>query len=216
MNIQSRIAAVLVAAAAVAALIVPNIALAAPGAGIDKGTMPAPSPANPGATYDLQPITLFNTGDAAATYEMLVVPVSKSRTLAPSTSWFVFNPQKFDLAPGAHQLVRVTMKLPSNAAAGNYEALLGGRPMRQASGVFINVGAAARLKMQVAQSTFMAGLYYSSMSLIQATAPWSYVTMAAIVVAIALLVFFVLRSRRADEDEDLDDEEDDDTNSRAA
>jgi len=216
MNTRSRLATLAVAIAAIAALIFPHAALAGPGAGIEKGTMPVPSSAHPGATYNLDPIKLFNTGDAAATYEMLVVPVNKQGKLTPEASWFTFTPQKFDLAPGENRVVQVTMKLPASAGAGSYEALLGGRPIRTGSGVFVNVGAAARLKLEVARSNFFAGTYYGSLSFVQQTAPWSYLAMAAIVVAIVVIVFLVVRRRDADEYEDDEDLEDTDAEFRAA
>lgn len=199
MNTRSRFIVLLAALAAVSAISVPGIASAAPGAGIDKGVMPAPEPARPGVAYDLDTLTIFNTGDEPATFEMLVVPVNKQDKLTPAGEWFTFTPQTFELAPGAHRQVEVAMKLPASAASGQYEALLGGRPVREQEGVFVNVGAAARLKMDVAQSNLLAAMYFGALSFMALWAPWSYVVLAALLIAIVIAVYLVLRARGADE-----------------
>ena len=210
MSIRNRIATVLVASIAIAALLVPGLAFADPGAGIDKGSIAFPNQAHPGATYQLDTVTIFNTGDEAATYEMLVVPINTKGKLSPDASWITFSPQKFLLTPGSHRQVTVTMKLPASAAPGSYEALLGGRPIRPAGGVFVNVGAAARFKMQIAQSNFVAATYYGTVSYLHATAPWSYVAIATVVIALAITIFAVVRARFVGEYEDDEDDDEDD------
>lgn len=210
MRTMSRIIAASLAVVALMAL--PGVALAAPGAGIDKGTIAAPDPARPGASYELETLTLFNTGDTAATYEMLVVPVNKEDKLSPESEWFTFEPQSFELAPGAHEQVKVTMQLPNDAPAGSYEALLGGRPVLETEGVLVRVGAAARLKMEVAQSNIFASAFYGTLSLVQNNAPWSYVIIAAVLIALALTIFLVIRSRMADEYDDEDESDNDSDN----
>lgn len=178
-------------------LLVPDLTLARIGVGVGNGKFILNEPLKAGKTYQLPPLSVINTGDEPASYEVEVTYHVDQKEMWPPREWFHFEPKIFDLEPGRARTVEIRVDLPIKAVPGDYFAFLEGHPIdksvQTASGsARIGVAAAAKLYFSVAPSNVFQAIYYKVTSFFVKTSPWSQIIIGVIV--LAFMVVFVRRN----------------------
>jgi len=176
-------------------LVLPVVVFAKIGVGVGVGKIQVDEPFKSGGIYDLPVITVLNTGDEPAEYQMSVQYLTGQETRddmgqRPDSEWFIFTPQSFPLEPGKVQTVKTTVTLPTKTIPGNYFAYLEAHPVKKsvAGQTSIGIAAATKLWFTIAPSNFFQGLYYRFISLYTRYHPWDTIVLAVIFV-VALLWF---------------------------
>ena len=141
---------------------------------------------SPGGIYKLPSLPVLNTGDEKGDYEVEVTYLSEQPEFPPDSSWFTFTPKSFHLAPGASQLVEVSLTLPVDVRPGNYFAFLEAHPVRKAEGVTIGIAAATKLNFTVKPAGVLGAAIERVRSLLENNAPTSYIVIGVIGAALAL------------------------------
>jgi hypothetical protein len=110
------------------------------------------------------------------------------KQLKPDRSWIEFSPQEFTMSPGKGQAVDVKMSLPLKVVPGDYFAYLVAKPIKGAAPgeVGIGVAAASKLYFTVKPANIFQGVYYRLASLLVRGAPWTYIVIGVIILAIFL------------------------------
>lgn len=155
-------------------LLVPTVAFATIGVGVGTGKIQVDEKLKPGTIYELPSLSVINTGDQAAEYEVVISYHETQPELKPPEGWFIFTPQKFHLEPGKVQLVEIKLNLPLRMEPGNYFAYLEGHPnIKSESGnTSIGVAAAAKLYFTVQPGNFFEGIFYKLISFWKVYSPW--------------------------------------------
>lgn len=188
-----RVAASVLTAVAMLA-IVAGAAAAAQGVRLDLGAISVDRAIAPGADYILPVVGVSNAGTEPSTYRMRTTPLSDTPGATFADRWVTFDPPVFDLAPGAHQAVKVRIVIPIDAEQGRYAGLLVAAvdtPATQASGA-VGAAAGARLTFTVAPSTGLDALWRSLARWATDAMPWLGLVVALVGVA---LLAIVLRRR---------------------
>ncbi|HUW24703.1 MAG TPA: hypothetical protein VMW04_03700 [Patescibacteria group bacterium] len=172
-------------------LLVPPSVFARVGVGIGTGKIEVQGTLKPGMIYSLPPLTVLNTGDEAADYEVSLSYHQDQPQLAPPKEWFSFSPATFRLEPGKVQVVNVRLNLPLKVSPGEYFAYLEGYPVKKndPGNTTIGIAAAAKLYFTVAPANLVLGIYYRALSF------WKLyhrilTIVAAILVIAAAIIFF--------------------------
>lgn len=121
---------------------------AAQGAALDTGRIVVQTPLVTGKSYQLAKLGVRNPGTQRTKYDLLVTPISTD-ALSPQPAWFSFSPKQVTVQAGKQQSVTVSIRVPKDAPAGRYEALVGAQ-IASSGGMAIAAGAAARLTFSVA------------------------------------------------------------------
>lgn len=172
-------------------LIFPVFVLAKVGVGIGTGKIVLDQPLKPGLIYTLPILTILNTGDESSMYGVSITHRENQSEMNPPLDWFSFSPATFKLEPGKAQQVQVKLSIPiKGAKPGSYFVFLEGHPIKTvtAGGTTIGVAAAAKLYFTIESANIFVGLYYRIASLLTIYAPWSYVVLAIIIIAILILL----------------------------
>ena len=171
-------------------LCMPAAVFARVGVGVGTGRIEISEDIRSGSIYTLPPITVFNTGDETATYQMLVTLNETQDELKPNPDWFSFEPSSFVLEPGGAQSVTPTFHPPIRTQPGNYFAYLEARPsetVEQGTAV-VGVAAATKLSFRVVPSSLFDGIYYRLKALYEQYRPLSTILTYAVPAAILLLI----------------------------
>lgn len=67
---------------------------------------------------------ILNKGEETTTYRISLVPLLKTDPGEDAQKWIRFSPRRTRLAPGETQTVRIYLRKPANAPAGEYTARL--------------------------------------------------------------------------------------------
>lgn len=67
---------------------------------------------------------ILNKGDETTTYRITLVPLLKTDPGKDAQEWIRFSPRRASLAPGETQTVRIFLRKPADAPAGEYTARL--------------------------------------------------------------------------------------------
>lgn len=121
------------------------------GVAIDVGRIDVDEDLTAGRRYELPTVRVRNPGTVKTDYRMVVQPISG--TSGPDATWITFSPDEFSLDPDERRPVQVTLTLPDDADAGQYEALLTAQVAPSGDGARIGAGAAARLRFTVESTT---------------------------------------------------------------
>jgi len=158
-----------------AALAFPFSVYAKLGVGVATGKIVVEDELKPGMIYNLPALTVLNTGDEEAEYEVGTAYHEKQPELRPNKEWFEFSPQKFSLKPGEGQKVEIKLNLPVKTEPGDYFAYLEGYPLKKSESGQTSVGIAAATKLYftVVPANMILGVYYKAASLWQIYQPWS-------------------------------------------
>jgi len=170
---------------------IPSLALATIGVGVGSGNITVDEPMKPGTIYQVPSITVINTGDEATNYEPDITFHAQQKEMWPDKEWFQFSPKRFYLEPGETQVVEIRLNLPVKAKPGDYFAFVEAHPVVEAeSGVTrVNVAAAAKFNFTLAPSNIFSGIYYRVVTFFAWYAPWSYIVLAVVLVAILITIF---------------------------
>ncbi|HLM83756.1 MAG TPA: hypothetical protein VK254_00900 [Candidatus Bathyarchaeia archaeon] len=161
------------------------------GVGIGTSKIEMNEALNPGSLHELPSLSIVNTGDEPSEYEVGVEYQEDVPQMRPLREWFVFDPQQFHLEPGENKVVKIFLDLPVKAVPGNYFAYLEGRPLKKSvseSGTAVGVAAATKLYFSIKPASFLAGIYYRLNSLWTKYAPWSYVAVLIILLAVIMAI----------------------------
>lgn len=174
-----------------AACLFPKILLAKVGVGVGTGKITIDEPLYPGTIYELPRLTVLNTGDETAEYEVTVSYHQDQPEQKPPADWIRYEPRQFTLTPNQVQNVAVTLAVPVKAIPGGYFAYLEAHPLATAGrpGTSIGVAAAAKLYFTVAPANLVLGAYYRGLSLFRRWQPWSNLALAGLAALAAGLVF---------------------------
>ena len=173
-------------------LMIPSGISANLGVGVTTGKIEIDKPLKPGGLYTLPSLTVINTGDEAAEYGVSVEYKSDQPRMNPPKEWFIFTPSEFHLEPSQSQVIQVQANIPVKTVPGDYFAYLEGHPIRKsnsAGGATIGIAAASKLFFTIAPANIFQGIYYRFLFLITTNAPWSYVALAAVGMAIIVALF---------------------------
>lgn len=187
-----------------AIVLIPSLALARIGVGVGTGKIYMEGSLKPGGIYTVQEsverqedeersatMSVINTGDEPADYEMSVAFLTGQAEMWPDKTWFSFEPNNFYLDPGKAQAVTVRITLPVNAEPGDYFAFLEARPAKKSTGqggAQIGVAAATKLWFTVGSSNIFTAMYYRLLALFRDYKPWSQIILALIIVATLLTI----------------------------
>ena len=174
---------------------VPLLAGASSGVSINTGKIVLDKPLAPGGTYDLPNVEVSNTGTDPSNYGISVQYNEVQDQRKPDAAWLEFTPSSFRLLPGESALVKVSIAVPENAAAGDYFAYIEADSLqgKGASASSISGAAAARLYFSVAQTNIFKSAAASALSLVTRHSPWSYVLLW--ILAIVLVGLLAMRIR---------------------
>lgn len=167
-----------------------NATYARLGVGVATGKVVVEEKLKPGILYHLPPLTVVNTGDVEADYQVVISYFQDQPQLEPGQDWFIFSPQSFHLQPNKVQVVNITLNLPVTAKPGDYFAYLEAHPVQKAkSGVTtIGIAAAAKLYFTVIPANVLQAIYYKIISFWTLYAPWTNYAAIGIVVVICIIL----------------------------
>lgn len=169
---------------------------AAQGVRLDLGAISIDRAIAPGAEYMLPVVGVSNAGTETSTYRMRSTPLADTPGATFADTWVTFDPPTFDLAPGAHQAVRVRIVVPVDAEPGQYAGLLVAAvqtPVTQVTGA-VGAAAGARLTFEVAASTGLDALLHSLGRWAEGSMPW----LGVVVAMVALMLAAIVLRRRFD------------------
>ena len=162
------------------------------GVGVGTGKIMLNEKLKPGITYDLPPITVYNTGDKASSYYVSIEFSTKEGKLESSKEWYVFTPEEFYLEPEASQVVEVKLRIPiQGAKPGDYFAFLTAQPkgtVEQGS-ASVGVAAAVKLYFTVISANIFQAVYYVISDLFLRYKPWSIIVPLVILLIILWKIF---------------------------
>ncbi|MBM4445644.1 MAG: hypothetical protein FJ020_10175, partial [Chloroflexi bacterium] len=115
----------------------------AAGTNVDLAEIRVDEALMPGEVYQLPTVGVLNTGDRAGSYMAMIARASDEAEPVPYADWFQFEPQSFDLEPGASARVAVSLRLPADARAGDYSVLIAVHPVTGGRGATAGEDAAA-------------------------------------------------------------------------
>ena len=173
-------------------LLIPSIVLGAIGVGVGTGKIIVDGELHAGTIYQVDPVTVLNTGDEPSDYELAITYHAEQPEMWPDGEWFNFSPSNFHLEPAEAQIVNINLNIPIKAVPGDYFAFVEAHPVVPANttgGAHINVAAATKFYFSVAPDNIFQGMYYRILSLFHNSAPWGYIILAVIVMAILLTIF---------------------------
>jgi hypothetical protein len=161
------------------------------GVGVGAGKITLNEDLKPGSIYQLPAIPVMNTGDEESNYGMSVEFNQNQPEMRPDSSWFSYDDQTFHLSPGGSRLVKMSLAIPLKTVPGNYFAYLEAHPIKASvSGVSsIGVAAATKIYFTVAPSNIFQAIYYRTKSLVEGSAPWSYIVFAFVGLFIIVKIF---------------------------
>lgn len=139
------------------------------GVGVGTGKIIIDDTLKPGARYELTPLSVINTGNVPAEYEVSITYHEQQKEMRPDLSWFAFTPNNFVLNPGEVKVVNISLLLPLKTEPGDYFAYLEAHPIRSVKdgSTSIGVAAAAKLYFKVQPSNVLGAMYYRGRSLYQ-------------------------------------------------
>ena len=171
-------------------LLLPLVAFAGVGVGVNLGKIEIDTPLKPGGIYNFPSIGVINTGDTAGEYELAVTYHQDQPQLRPAQEWFNFSPAKFHLEPGQSQSVAVKLSLPVKVKPGDYFCYLEAHPIIKAGpGTTIGVAAATKTYFKVIPANIWQAMYYKVSSFLTIYAPWTYVVLAIVAAAFLIAIF---------------------------
>jgi hypothetical protein len=126
-------------------------AAATTGVSIDVSRINVTQELAPGGEYTLPTFGVRNPGTEATAYEIVVTYVDGQGAHQPPAEWFTFSPGSLTLAGGDSRPVTISLEVPPDAPAGEYEALIGPQIAAEGSGPHVGAAAAARLFFTVSE-----------------------------------------------------------------
>ncbi len=120
--------------------------VASMGVGVELAEIKIDEALRPGEVYQLPAVGVLNSGYQAGSYEATIAHISEQTELVPYADWFNFEPQSFDLEPGASTRVAVSLHLPVDAQGGDYSVLIEVHPV-SGGGEATAIGDAAATKL---------------------------------------------------------------------
>lgn len=126
-------------------------AAATTGVSIDVSRINVTQELAPGGEYTLPTFGVRNPGTESTNYAIVVTYVDGQEAHQPPAEWFTFSPGSLTLSAGQSRPVTTSLEVPPDAAAGEYEALIGPQIAAAGSGPQVGAGAAARLFFTVGE-----------------------------------------------------------------
>jgi len=171
-----------------AAVLLPALAMARIGVGVGTGKIEVSQVLKPGMIYQLPELTVINTGDEAAEYEITTQYHTDQPQMKPAAEWFSFEPQLFRLEAGQTKNVAMGINLPVKTFPGDYFAYIEAHPREKSSdgNTSIGVAAASKLYFTVAPANLLEGVYYRAASFMTKYSPYTWIAFFT-VISLALL-----------------------------
>lgn len=147
-----RAAAVgVVAVAAALAALAPLHVRASVGTGVQAGAIVLPDTAEPGHSYELPRLYIVNTGTEASRYAVHVQRLTHGAEHDVPMAWISLGTTDISLAPGRSLTVPVRLRVPTDAASGDYltNLVVGTTTPGTTSGAALGAAAAAELRFSV-------------------------------------------------------------------
>jgi hypothetical protein len=186
MCVRIVLSTVLLVSIAAAIVARPVTAQSGIGVALDTGRVDVTQRLSKGGTYQLPVVGVRNPGSEAATYTMGTSFLEGQSGRRVPEGWFSFSPQRFTIAPGSTQPVRVTLDIPTRARPDTYAALLHAQVAPSGEGAQIGAAAAAPVTFAVRPSTLPEAWLLRGRSLLADHAPWWYVLPSLALAALAL------------------------------
>ncbi len=158
------------------------------GVGVNLGRIEIEDRLSPGGRFSLPTLGVINTGDEDGNYEVVISYLEGQAEMRPPEGWFSFQPQRFFLAAGESQAVKISLVLPTGADPGDYFAFIEAHPVAEGEGVTIGVAAATKLSFSVKPSNWLDAQRVRLNRFIDDAEPWSYIIPAAILAVILILI----------------------------
>jgi hypothetical protein len=165
-------------------------ASADPGVAIDTGTIAVDEELTAGNTYALPSFGVRNPGNEETDYRIMVWPVADEAP-APDPAWVTFDPDRLTLRPGQNRLIEISLRLPIDAPAADYVALIGPEIVAEGGGAQVGAAAAARLTFTVKSPGAVEVWWLRLKCFFLDNLPWTVLAPVALIGALV-----ALRSRR--------------------
>lgn len=168
-----------------------DLAVAKIGVGIGTGKIQVDDKLKPGSIYNLPALTVINTGDEPADYEVGVSYHENQPEHLAIASWFHFSPKRFSLEPGKAQVVQVELNLPIKTEPGEYFAYIEGYPVKKILNGETSVGiaAAAKLYFTVVPGSISEALYHRIKSFWYVHTPWPQYAIIGLCVVLLIAMY---------------------------
>lgn len=160
------------------------------GVGVGTGKIVVTDILKPGQIYVFPPITVLNTGDEDAVYNLRITYHEAQPEYMPPLEWFVFGDRNFELKPGEAKTVDIRVNIPLKSVPGDYFAYIEAYPNKKTQDGVTSVGvaAAAKLYFTIAPANAIEGVYYRALSLWRLYEPWS----TRIAVGLGIISIFLI------------------------
>jgi hypothetical protein len=161
---------------------------AGPSPAIAPSKVTVDEPMGQGEEIRLPSFTVSNLGDESGTFVMDLFHFAGQREKRSDPSWFQIDPLSFTLEPAATQTVNVRMRIPRDAAAGDYRSFL--RATAQptadpaAGRATVSPAVAVTLVFTVENRNFH--FYDPLVDFFSDRAPFSYIGLGLLVLAVAI------------------------------
>lgn len=174
-------------------LIPTSVVFATIGVGVGTGKIVVTELLKPGQIYVFPPITVLNTGDEDAIYNLRIAYHEAQPEYMPPLEWFIFGDRNFELKPGEAKTVDVRVNIPLKSTPGDYFAYLEAYPNKktQDGSTSVGVAAAAKLYFTIVPANAIEGVYYRALSLWRLYEPWS----TRITVGLGLVSTFLIAKK---------------------
>lgn len=159
------------------------------GVGVSVGEMKVETVLSPGSSYKLPPISVVNTGDEHSDYLVSIGYLVDQQQMQPRADWLEFEPQRFSLDPDVSADVVARLVLPSDAAPGEYFALVKAQTVAQSEGSSVGVAAATKLSFSVESSGWLESRARQVNRWLYDGSPWTYLLPAALLLGFLALKF---------------------------
>jgi hypothetical protein len=160
------------------------------GVGVDTGKIELNEALVPGGVYRLPAIGVVNTGDELTQYRVNITFMDNQSELKPETGWFTFSPDAFTLEKANSLRVSTTLRVPVNAPAGKYFALIEASPAVKPGGTAtVGVAAAAKLSFNIREANLAMAVIHRTGDFFRDSSPYIYFALGVIAAIILIIVF---------------------------
>ena len=144
------------------------------GVSIDVGKIAISQKLTPGGGYRLPTFGVRNPGTEPSSYRLRVTYLEGQAAKRPPDDWFHFAPPTLSLRPNETQPVQVRLVLPTGAAPGDYEALVGAEIASDDPGARVGAAAAARVTFTVEPANILAAWWLKVRTVLSDGTPWTW------------------------------------------
>jgi len=167
------------------------------GVGTDTGKIIVEEDLFAGSRNPLPVFRVGNTGTESMGYVLKVAPYGDGRAIP--ASWVTFKPDVTYLKAEEWVDVQATIKIPGDAAPGQYTALLAATPQLPSglTSAKVNIGAGPRLELEVVAASPLQAAIWTARGWFAENMPWSLIGIAVGTLVLLVTVVWLIVRRAA-------------------